>query len=365
MTQTFATLVRFLRAPAVAVPRPRLPPRSRARHSVLAGIVFVVLGTVGLNVVVDTVKPQWRDPEYGHRLKELRAQVHAAPGRPLVVALGSSRVEMGLSPAHLGLGDGPDAPLVYNCSQAGCGPLQELMTLQRLLAAGVKPDYVLVEMLPPVMSLATPPEELIPSDQLAYQDLDRLEPFANDPATLRNRWLRTRVAPWHTYRLSLLCHWGLGSWLPWQVRKDFLWKQMQPGGWMPYLYTDMPAQKRAEGQAKAKAEYVPYFVGYNFTPQTDRSFRQIIELCRDRGIPVAFYVMPESPLFRSWYPPHVPRVFADYSATLGVPVFNASTWLDDELMFADGHHLLRPGAEAFSRRFGAECLAPWLQGERR
>lgn len=360
MTHTLAALGRFLRAPAVAVPRPALPTRSRAKYSVLAGITCVVLGTLGLNVVLDTVKSEWRDPEYGHRVKELRTLT----ARPLVVALGSSRSQMGFSPTHLGLGDGPDAALVYNLSQAGCGPIQELMNLKRLLADGVTPDFVLVEILPPALAGDAPPERLIPPAKLAYADLDRLEPFADDSATLRGNWLRERLAPWHTYRLNLLCHWGVGSWLPWQARQDFLWKQMKPHGWMPYFFAEVSPEKRADGQAKARAQYVPYFADYRIAPRPERAYRDLVELCRERGIRVAFYVMPESPVFRSWYPPHVQQAFAEYAATLGVPVFDASAWLDDELMFADGHHLMRHGAEAFSRRFGAECLAPWLRTAR-
>ena len=82
---------------------------------------------------------------------------------------------------------------------------------------------------------------------------------------------------------------------------------------------------------------------------------------------MAFYVMPESPTFRSWYPPAARAAIDGYYAELradGVPVFDASGWLDDETMYADGHHLMRHGAETFSARFGRECLGPWLQGER-
>lgn len=357
MLRSLATL-RLLFRPRTVVPRPALATRTRAKSSVLAGVAFVVLGTLGLNAALDTVKPEWRDPEYGHRVKELRT----LSGQPVVVALGSSRSQMGFSPTHLDLSDGV---LVYNLSQAGCGPIQELMNLKRLLADGVTPDFVLVEILPPVMAGDAPPERLIPPAKLSLADLDRLEPFADDPLALRGHWLRERLAPWHTYRLNLLSHWGLGSWLPWQARQDFLWKQMKPRGWMPYFFAEVPPEKRADGQAKARAQYVPYFADYRIAPRPERAYRDLVELCRERGIRVAFYVMPESPWFRGLYPPHVRQEFAEYSATLGAPVFDASAWLDDEQMFADGHHLMRHGAEAFSRRFGAECLAPWLRGERR
>jgi hypothetical protein len=78
--------------------------------------------------------------------------------------------------------------------------------------------------------------------------------------------------------------------------------------------------------------------------------------------------MPEAPAFRGWYPPGSKELARQYLAGLskeyGVPVFDASDWLPDETAFADAHHLLRHGAEAFSARFGRECVGPWLRGER-
>ena len=341
--------------------------RRGAKVAVLSGLAFVVVLNLGLNVALDTVMPEWRDPEYGHRMKDLRRQAAAAGPRPVVAVLGSSRTEMGLSPAHMGFGDGPDVPLVYNVSQAGCGPVGELLNLKRLLADGVTPDFVLVEILPPVLAGSAPAERLLVPHHLGYGDLDRVEPYLADPASYRRDWLASRVNPWSTYRIELLSHCGAGGFYPWQARVDHLWRQLKPGGWLPYFYETVEPQKRAEGTAKARAEYAPYFTDFRVAETPDRAYRDLIALCRARGIRVGFHTMPESATFRSWYSPDaraaIDAYFAGLRREFGVPVFDCSGWLPDDADYADGHHLLRRGAVAFSERFGRECVGPWLRGE--
>src|SRR5207248_754534 len=83
----------------------------------------------------------WRDPEYGHRLRQVRALRAAHPDQPLVVALGSSRTQMGVSPADMGFADAPGSPLVYSFGRSGAGPLLLNLTFRRLLDDGVRPDF--------------------------------------------------------------------------------------------------------------------------------------------------------------------------------------------------------------------------------
>ncbi|MGL6095103.1 MAG: hypothetical protein ACRC7O_04785, partial [Fimbriiglobus sp.] len=63
----------------------------------LTGFVCVFLFQLGMNVALDTVRPEWRDPAYGHRDKQLRRLHRAEPGRPVVVVLGSSRTQRGFA----------------------------------------------------------------------------------------------------------------------------------------------------------------------------------------------------------------------------------------------------------------------------
>ena len=57
------------------------------------------------------------------------------------------------------------------------------------------------------------------------------------------------------------------------------------------------------------------------------------------------------------YSPAARETLAAYLRTLeadcGVPVIDATDWLPNNDDFADGHHMLKEPATAFSRRFGA------------
>jgi hypothetical protein len=171
-----------------------------------------------------------------------------------------------------------------------------------------------------------------------------------------------RLNSWYSLRLILLSH-ALSAALPRDSRQDFRWKAMDANGWLPYPYDAVAAGDRQKGLARSRAEYAATLARFRLTPGPDRALRDLVAEAHSRGIRVAFYLMPESPTFRSWYPPAARTAINDYLATLshecGVSVFDATDWLGEDA-FCDGHHLLKSGAAAFGERFGRECLAPWI-----
>ncbi|MEJ5276454.1 MAG: hypothetical protein WHU94_11145, partial [Thermogemmata sp.] len=53
--------------------RRKAPSRqSRAKRSLLGGMLLVALLHLGLAGLLETACPHWRDPEFGHRLHQLR-----------------------------------------------------------------------------------------------------------------------------------------------------------------------------------------------------------------------------------------------------------------------------------------------------
>lgn len=305
---------------------------------------------------METVRPAWRDPEYGHRLYRLRELRAAHPDRPLVVAVGSSRTQMGISPADMRFADESGSPLVFNFGQAGAGPVHQLLTVRRLLDAGVKPDYLLVEFFPGALVVDGPAEEVMRAwgPRLGLGDARRLEPSAADPNALYRRWAADRIAPWHTLRLPLMSHWR-PRWLPWSRRVDFQWDLMDRWGFTPYPHPTVSPDKRADGLRQAHDQYAAYLRDYRIGPASDRALRDLLGLARAEGIPVALYLMPESPAFRAWYSPATRAAVAGYLPALGAPVFDAADgFAEDE--FADGHHLLPAGAARFSRRLAEHLL---------
>src|SRR5262245_54137780 len=117
--------------------------RRRELAWVLAGFVLV---EVGLAVGVDRYWRGVRDPEFAVATGLLAARQAEAPGRPLVLALGSSRTEMGLCASLLSAGPADSTPLVFNFGIAGGGPMMEQVCLRRLLELAVRPRVVRLEL---------------------------------------------------------------------------------------------------------------------------------------------------------------------------------------------------------------------------
>ena len=335
--------------------------RRSARRAVVWAFAAVATLQLGLSVALERFKPEWRDPEYGVRLRDFPAMPRPSK---LAVILGSSRVQMGLNPAAFALPDGVGA---YNFAQSGSGPVQELLTLKRLLAAGVRPDFLLVEVLPPALSTASPVNRVGPSERYDWRDLGYLEAYGEPTHSLRAGWLRARLTPWSESRSVLLSRAGAGFLLPSAARRDFLWKQTRPGGWMPYFFETVEEGRREEGLRKTQQEYAGCLADLRVHPAVRQAHAELLELAANHGIRVVFFVMPESPRFRSWATPATRIAVRSYLDELtvasGHPVADLSEWALPETDFADGHHLLRHAAEATSRRFSAEHVAPWATGQ--
>jgi hypothetical protein len=320
--------------------------RRRARIAILLGFALLALAQLGLGLAVETVKPEWRDPEYGHRIKQVRTL------QPRIIAVGSSRTLMGLNPDATGLD-------VYNFGQTGAGPLQLYLTVSRILEDGAKPDAILIELFPAALVGDGPAEDMIEvwGPRWSRGDIRRLAPFANDPSKLEREWLRQRVAPWHSLRFPLLNH-IRPDWLPHSKRQDFQWANMDHRGWLKYPVEQLPEDERARLTEKAGESYRRQLANFAIGAASDRALRAITERCRREGVRVAFHLMPESATFASWYPPGALDMFRKYASSLDAPVFDASDGFA-ESEFADGHHLVPSGATRFSRRLANEHLLQW------
>src|SRR5262245_4077574 len=74
---------------------------ARGRRALGWGLILFLLGQLALALFVEWGHPEIIDPEYGRRLQLLRERRAEAPGRPLVLVLGSSRTAMGFRPEAL------------------------------------------------------------------------------------------------------------------------------------------------------------------------------------------------------------------------------------------------------------------------
>ncbi len=323
-------------------------------------VLFFVALQVGLDLAFERGLPELRDPEYAVKLTRLRQRLADKPGRPLVLALGSSRVLLGFRPDVLPPCRTPDgrAAVVFNCSFLGAGPLLELVCLRRLLADGIRPDVVLVECWPPTETVER--VALPPVGRLSGEDLIVWERFADDPRGLRRQWAESRLLPCYTDRLQIQ-EVVTPRWEP-RSRHNYL--HTDDNGWKPCPFGQTADER--QGLARlARRSYEELAAGYRHSRAAERERRELLLLCRREGIRAALVFFPEGSTFRGWYSPEARADAQAFFARLGrdfeVPVIDARTWAPDDA-FADYYHLLPEGAAAFTRRFGHDVLRPLLEG---
>jgi hypothetical protein len=357
--------VRLFRArPSRAAAPGRSRARTRGRAELACGLLAALAATVGMSAAVETVRPEWRDPEFGHRLRRLEQVRRESPGRPLVLVLGTSRTQNAIHPAAMGFADEPGSPRAFNFGQSASPALKVLLTLERVLDAGVRPSAVVVEALPVWLVADGPAEKQFAETvtRLSAADLRHLASYCDDPAALRAKWLAARVAPWHEQRVVLMSHW-LARWLPGRERLDFQWNATDADGFTPFPYEEPRPDIREAATEHARREYAGAFEWFRPGAVSVRALRDLVARCRAEGIPVAFAVPPVSPAFRGWFRPDVwaaaDAELRSLARELGVELFPAFDGFAEE-DFADGHHLLRGGAERYSRWLADTHLKPWL-----
>jgi hypothetical protein len=366
MAQPVAVIGAFrrpFRAARAAAPAAKSRRRS-ARLSLAAGGLLFLLFTLAVECAAETVKPEWRDPEYGHRLRQLREWRKGRPDRPLVLVLGSSRAQMGVSPAAMGFADRPGSPLVYNFGYRGAFPLAEWLQLVRLLDEGVRPAAVLVLLGTVESKMDGAAEDEFPlwGSRYSPADLRRLAPYTLDRARCRRGLASARRNPWAARRELIVSDLAPG-WQPAAARSDHEgWERMDR-----YGHTPFPEERLTEQVRRAELARGLVFAEVNAAfPTGQMSHRAVCDMaarCRAEGVALAVAWAPESPAYRAAYTPAARATREAYgralAGELGLPVFPAPDDLA-ESEFADGYHLLPGGAEKYSRWLADHHLKPWL-----
>ena len=122
--------------------------RRSASRAVWCGAALFAFATAGLALAAETVKPEWRDPEYGHRLRQAKRWKAKRPARPFVLFVGSSRLQYGMSPADMEFPDKPGSPLVYNLGYRSAHPIGVWFQFTRALDDGLAPRAVVIQIAP-------------------------------------------------------------------------------------------------------------------------------------------------------------------------------------------------------------------------
>ncbi len=328
-------------------------------------LFFAALAKVGLILFIDLGRPELHDLEYGARVARLRERVAEAPGRPLCLVIGSSRIALGFLPERLPPLKTADGEVVapFNFGHIGGGPVMNLMELQRLLQEGIHPRWFVLEVVPLLMEQ---PRTSLAMEMATGPDLALLQPYTS-AAKVWAVYLRRRINPWFTDRLNLLRRY-VPRWATDGGGEDCV--RIGPlGGDDHWCLEDaLDSATKQRRIAAIRDSDRGDLQNYHIDPAPDRALRDCLDLCRRERIECALLITPESAEYQSWYRPGGLDCFRSYcesvSAEHGAPTVDAESWIPDD-GFSDATHPLRPGAEAFTGRLGRELLQPLVEGRLR
>ena len=193
-------------------------------------------------------------------------------------------------------------PLFYNLARGGSSPLMYLLTLRRLLADGVHPDGLLVEIFPPALAEE---ESGVTIHKPTLRDVPLLRRYAVHGRSWAF-WLQDRLLLWYKYRSGFLA-WAAPQMLPPTARwGDHLW-DYQGGEWRVIGTGVSPGQRRRLTD-DAHRRYASALRHFSIDPDADRALRELLDICRAHRIDVLLFLMPESREFRRWYPAETRRL---------------------------------------------------------
>ena len=327
----------------------------------IVGVVVFALLNAGLGIWAEC-RPRIRDPYYGDKFVKLLALAERDDRGPLLVIYGSSRTGFafngGLVEQAVRQRGGRVA--AFNFGIPAMGPIGQLLYFRRTLADGVRPDFVLIEVLPSMFARtgAGPREQFwMTGDRLLLHELHTVERYGYSPPDVRGRWWESSLVPVYGLRFQLLGR-VIQSWIPWQRRQDWSRGTDQHGWCTPYKEV-ITGEERAFATAKARDEYFTVLQSWQLDTSLAATLDELISDCRKAGIPVKLLLMPESDDFQGMYPAAVRKRVDEFIHGRGEPVIDARNWLETN-DFTDGHHQLRSGAAKFSERLAADVILPWV-----
>jgi hypothetical protein len=334
------------------------------RLALFWGGLFFLVFQIGGAISVEHFLPGARDPEFTVKAGHLRDRLEEAPGRPLVLMLGSSRMALGFKAGAVNVARNGVPAVVYNFGVSGGGPFVELLCLRRLLGSGIRPDLLFVEILPPVFNQAgrhTLEEQWLQSGRMRYSEIGHLLRFHSEPGRLLRRWWRDRLLPWSALHKSVQAF----------LVPDWTEPPTGPGigkidehGWEPHFLHGITDAERQRYLEIARGQYREGMGPFQLVRQPLEALNVLLDLCRQLEIPVALVLMPEGSSFRAMYPADVRagvnECVRSLSRERGLPLIDARDWLADRDLW-DAHHPLPSGAAVFTERLTREAIAPMLR----
>lgn len=291
----------------------------------------------------------------------LRRLATQDPDRPLLLMLGSSRTGHALRASALdGMPDYDGRPLsVYNFGiPASGGPIHQLLFLRDMLAEGIRPRLLLVEVCPCFLGAnrrgTVTEEDLTGFEWMSARRFLQWYPYLCRRGKRMHAWLQARINSWYAFRRQL--HVELTCWLTGAPLPSSYYEPIDDWGWQvaPPMLPSVERQRRFENVRAGYAEGLRHF---QLGKKPAKALYELFDLCRREKIPTVVVLMPESSVMRGWYSENakarIRHLVEDLSRTYGCPVLDANCWIADD-DFEDGHHTLLHGADVFTSRLAAE-----------
>jgi len=338
---------------------------ARSRHfraGVLWALATAAIGQIALGTLIDVGLPEVRDPEYAHREHLLIEQTRQRDGRPLVVVLGSSRVQNGFD-AEAAMTATNQQARMFNFGIPTSGPYLERVWLDRLLAKGMKPDLLLIEVLPMHYNARRSPPDLRGLDgaRLSVGEMAKMPKTVESVMGPCRRWLVGRVIPSHRHQAELRERLGIDADAPRLPRHDAS-QMIDAFGFQPRTF---PPEQAARLRRLSHVQYDSCYSEFELSVPQAKQLHASLELCRANGIRPAILLAPEGSEFRELVTPAMEqatqRMLTECRERYGAVVIDARAWMLDPEFF-DMHHLTPWGARLFSERLAREAIVPMLSG---
>lgn len=332
-------------------------------------IAFFAANQVALLIALEWWWPTLRDPNYVVQMQRFEQRIHELDRPPLqVVSLGSSRVLNGLSGLHI------EAELsrslaqqsrVCNLAYPGGGPVLQRLLLPRLLERSTSPDLLLLEVVPHFLDARSCEANTIPPTNISFGEIEVMTRYGASGASLRRQWWDGEIVPWHGHRFKLVSL-AQQRLLPAHLHK-FWRRDTDISGWLPLQSPEFNAEVRRHKLQAMQIQSSDMLRRLRCDGQGAKALRDSLALAQRHGVRTAVLLMPESPIFRSWYSTNALAELHTFLTGLqrdfNAVIVDARNWVDEE-GFMDGHHLLYEGAVAFSVRLGREALPALLYDKR-
>ncbi len=271
----------------------------------------------------------------------------------VVAAFGSSRIMNGFDAAGLERQLNQlrqNRHVVYNFGVAGGGNIYSYLSLEKLIAAGVKPDLILLELYPALLRPCGE-QEWFASNEMRSKSFENTERYGIK--SVSRPWYQEWLFPWHTYRFFVLNQIA-PKLLPMELRENWA-QQADEHGWIAVDH--LPVEETVNKQLN---RFRGCLDSFELSPDSCRAVRDTLRLCEQHRIQCKLVWMPEFTRIRKQYPPIVAvkinQFLQELETEFGVGSIVARDWIDDQ-GFYDSCHLNREGATRFTKRLAQKEFA--------